>query len=618
MSEDSLKISELPGYPGGFNNAVTGNAHLPVAVGNTANAKIRVSEIASYIRQSISSNRLVAGDNIRIADNNVISATDTVYDDAEVREQLEDIYTELEAEIGRAAQAALELGARIDAASARIEAVENLGDYAGAFDSYALLPKNASGFSRAVSVNDFATIRSDETRGNAVTRYVVSAIAAGGAIAWTYDVTYSTDISGKQDKLTAGSNIQISGATISATDTIPNNATITLQKNTVTVDSFTANQSANKTINFALAKGDVGLGSVPDVDATNASNIGSGTLAEGRLPNIAIDANTGTGTDITTPAIASNTIKAVIQTVWNKIRQVGNVVGTKADKATVTAATKTKITYNAQGIVTAGADLAASDIPGLDAIKITSGTFADARIASAGTWNAKQNALNGNVNQVVMGNGSYSTGYAEFLPSTALTGVYQNIPALASSIGYNVILDTGKLKGLMIGGSICGGLYFCTIERANASANFAINRPWLPVKARLETLEANVTSVENRATSLESRVTALETAKTDFNIRIYELEERFLRTLTPAQVDSLGFFRFGISFYYVPAAYTASIGTSTHTLYHSLLIVIRNEEYAYVRQLMVPTVYSYATGGGNCNAIYSRVLTATDAKWIAI
>ena len=43
----------------------------------------------------------------------------------------------------------------------------------------------------------------------------------------------------------------------------------------------------------------------------------------------------------------------------------------KADKASVTAATKCKITYNAQGVVTAGADLAASDIPNLAESKIT-------------------------------------------------------------------------------------------------------------------------------------------------------------------------------------------------------------------------------------------------------
>ena len=37
--------------------------------------------------------------------------------------------------------------------------------------------------------------------------------------------------------------------------------------------------------------------------------------------------------------------------------------------------------------------LSASNIPSLAASKITSGTFADARIATAATWNAKQDAL---------------------------------------------------------------------------------------------------------------------------------------------------------------------------------------------------------------------------------
>jgi hypothetical protein len=64
-------------------------------------------------------------------------------------------------------------------------------------------------------------------------------------------------------------------------------------------------------------------------------------------------------------------------------------LGLKADKANITGATKCKITYNSQGIVTAGADLSASDIPNLAASKITSGQFSTERIADDAITAAK-------------------------------------------------------------------------------------------------------------------------------------------------------------------------------------------------------------------------------------
>lgn len=59
----------------------------------------------------------------------------------------------------------------------------------------------------------------------------------------------------------------------------------------------------------------------------------------------------------------------------------------------ITAGTHAKITYDAKGLVIEGSDLTPDDIPELSASKITSGTFSDDRIASAATWNAKQDAL---------------------------------------------------------------------------------------------------------------------------------------------------------------------------------------------------------------------------------
>lgn len=59
----------------------------------------------------------------------------------------------------------------------------------------------------------------------------------------------------------------------------------------------------------------------------------------------------------------------------------------------ITASTGTKITYDAKGLVTSSTSLSASDIPNLETSKITSGTFSDDKIASASTWNAKQDAI---------------------------------------------------------------------------------------------------------------------------------------------------------------------------------------------------------------------------------
>lgn len=59
----------------------------------------------------------------------------------------------------------------------------------------------------------------------------------------------------------------------------------------------------------------------------------------------------------------------------------------------IQAGTGTKITYDSKGLVTGSSSLSASDIPNLNAEKITSGTLPDARIASAGTWNGKQDKI---------------------------------------------------------------------------------------------------------------------------------------------------------------------------------------------------------------------------------
>lgn len=76
------------------------------------------------------------------------------------------------------------------------------------------------------------------------------------------------------------------------------------------------------------------------------------------------------------------TIALDLSNIYNKT-EVNGLLSGKVDKNNaITAGTKAKITYDAKGLVTAGADLVAGDIPNLDAAKIATGTFVDARIPS--------------------------------------------------------------------------------------------------------------------------------------------------------------------------------------------------------------------------------------------
>lgn len=84
----------------------------------------------------------------------------------------------------------------------RIEGLENLGQYVGTFDTKADIPTNVSSFDH-ITLNDFINIRADESKSNVPTRYIAKQINRDtGVITWQYDISYSSDISGKIDKVT--------------------------------------------------------------------------------------------------------------------------------------------------------------------------------------------------------------------------------------------------------------------------------------------------------------------------------------------------------------------------------------------------------------------------------
>ena len=88
----------------------------------------------------------------------------------------------------------------------------------------------------------------------------LSGAGAGDMLKATYDPTGSVESAGGIPDYVAGQLPTV------------NDATLTIQKNGTAVGTFTANASANKSINITMAKGDVGLSNVDNVKQYSSSN----------------------------------------------------------------------------------------------------------------------------------------------------------------------------------------------------------------------------------------------------------------------------------------------------------------------------------------------------------
>lgn len=129
----------------------------------------------------------------------------------------------------------------------------------------------------------------------------------------------------------------------------------------VTLTSNQTNISGNKTFSGTVALGSSASATTPGT-TDNSTKVATTAYVKAQNYLIAGD-NIGAAT-ATTPATADNDT-SVATTAFVKAQ--GYLVANTA----ITAATKTKITYDADGLVTAGADLAASDIPSLTHTKIS-------------------------------------------------------------------------------------------------------------------------------------------------------------------------------------------------------------------------------------------------------
>lgn len=120
----------------------------------------------------------------------------------------------------------------------------------------------------ASDVGAVATSDVTQTLGSSTTKVpsekavadALSGAGAGDMLKATYDPTGSVEAAGGIPDYVAGQLPTV------------NDATLTIQKNGAAVGTFTANASANKSINITMAKGDVGLSNVDNVKQYSADN----------------------------------------------------------------------------------------------------------------------------------------------------------------------------------------------------------------------------------------------------------------------------------------------------------------------------------------------------------
>ena len=206
----------------------------------------------------------------------------------------------------------------------------------------------------------------------------------------------------------------------------------------------------------------------------------SGATTFDTLITGSVNGNAGTATKLA----AGRTIGMTGDVTWTSpaFDGSGNItaVATLANTG-VAAGTYGKVTVNAKGLVTAGAALAAADIPALDAGKITSGTFAAARIptlnqntkGSAATLTTARTLTVGKTGKTFNGSANVAWSLAEIGAAPATHSHSEYLPFAGGVM-------TGPLATHVAGhpvGEASGDAAFSVRGDANSAAVMSFHRP---------------------------------------------------------------------------------------------------------------------------------------------
>lgn len=270
---------------------------------------------------------------------------------------------------------------------------------------------------RGLVAADVPTLNQNTT-GSAATLTTARNISASGDLTWTVAFNGSADVTAAATLATVNSNI---GTFTSVTVNAKGLVTAASSPTTISGYGITDYNSLWDTRIATKSTTDLTEGS--NLYYTNARGIGS--VLTGYVSGAGVVA----ATDTTLQAIQK--LDGNIGNIYTKTESDGrylqlsdnneiygvntflNTTEFENDINILTSRLKLNATSGANlqviasnGTVDAWTTLTASHIPSLDASKITSGTFADARIASAATWNAKQAALVSGTNIKTVGSNS--------------------------------------------------------------------------------------------------------------------------------------------------------------------------------------------------------------------